>query len=617
MILRNIFLALLLLVAFTAGAQELSRKTEKLIGKSKEAMIGRSWEKAVAYMEEAVENEPDNFLVYLELANLHYSLRDLSKMLPALEKAFELNPVWKPGYHDFYFILGKESFESGAYKKAKGPIEEYIKRGYNKEYIELSKIISQSIVFAQEQQAKYKPEDYDIKRINSDQFFRSVYFPFFTLYPQENMYFTAQRVNDIEEGIYRARMDGENFEKLEEVPVVNTKANEGAAATSADGRVMVFTRCGRGQGFGSCDLYISYLEGDEWSVPENLGEHVNSSAWESQPYLSSDGRILIFSSNKRGGVGKRDLYYSIKGEEGEWLPAKNLGRKVNTIADEISPFLSLSADTLYYSSNGKIGMGGFDFYKIPWDLSAEAENLGLPFNDHTPQISYHKKLDGSIYWAHELATTEKYPPSEILFIEKNEQEELLLAFGKVLDAKSKKPLYAKIQIYDIKADSLLRETYSNSMSGGYKVLIPQKSEYSFYVESEGYLFQSVQLSEIKGPKNEKDFYLSPIAAGATVDLNNIYFEFDSYELSEKSIQEIEKIYQFLKQNNRVSIEIQGYTDNVGAANYNKVLSTQRAKGVYNALIKRGISENRLSYKGLGATPLQNGEFKKVVRIIIL
>jgi tetratricopeptide (TPR) repeat protein len=542
MIKKSLLLLTIVFIGFSVNAQDLKRKTEKLLEKSQNALNSRNWNSAIQYMNEAVSNEPDNFQVHLEKAYLYYSVRDFPKMLPSLKKAYQLNPDWKAKYHEFYFVLGKESFENGNYEFAQGPIDKYLEKGYNEQSLQLSEVISKSIEFALDALADSDLSAYKVQKIESQQIFRSVYFPFFTLYPEDDMYFTAQRLRSLEEGIYRAELDGTKFKRVEEVPTVNSKESEGAAAVSADGRVMVFTGCNRRGGYGSCDLYISYKKNNKWTAPENLGSNINTRNWESQPYLSSDGRLLIFSSNRAGGIGKRDLYYSTKDIDGKWKPAKNLGSTINTFADEISPFLDLSGDTLYFSSNGRIGMGGFDFFKVAWNSQDSPGNIGLPMNSFQDETSFHKKLDGSIYWARELKSDEKYPPSEILFINKEAAlDSLLLVYGTVKDASSNNPLEASIQIFDLETDSLLRETFSDAVTGSYKVLIPNKSDYSFYVESTGYLFRSLKVNDIDGVQHEQDFNLEAIEAGKSISLNNIYFDFDSYELDEKSKREIEKI----------------------------------------------------------------------------
>ena len=603
--------------SLTIFSQDYKWRTERLVEKSKEALFQRDWESAVQYMEDAIAIEPENYHLYLEQATLFYGINDLSKVVSSLEKAFSLEEKWPPKYTDYYFIFGKESFDRGEYQLAKRPIEIYKQKGYKDDYLKMAEVISQSIDFALKELDGNAATKNEIKSIESDKIFRSIYFPFFTLYPSEFLYFTGQRTGSLAEGIYRAKLSGSQFQNVEKVPVINTSDNEGAAAISADGRVMVFTGCNKRDGFGSCDLYISYYEGDEWQDPQNLGSRINSSAWESQPFLSSDGRFLIFSSNRKGGFGKRDLYYS-KRVNGEWTKATNLGDKINTFADEISPFLTLSNNEMYFSSNGRVGMGGFDIYKIKWPFqNGEVSNLGLPINTFNNELSYHQKFSGEKYWSREIQSEAKYPPSKIFFLESKEENDVNLVFGKVYDSKDSSNLKAKIQIYDLKLDSLVQETYSNLMNGEYKVVIPRPSEYSFYVDAPKHLFYSSRL-DINKSKTELNFALKPIEKGVSVELNNIYFEFDSYELSEKSKNEIDKLADFLIKYPEVKIEIGGFTDNIGSDAYNKELSRKRANAVYNKLIqKNGVVKDNIKAVGYGSKKLPSGEYKKTVIFKVL
>jgi len=192
-----------------------------------------------------------------------------------------------------------------------------------------------------------------------------------------------------------------------------------------------------------------------------------------------------------------------------------------------------------------------------------------------------------------------------------------LVFGSVVNAKDSSKLKAKIQIYDLEQDSLVQETYSNLLSGEYKVVIPSPSEYAFYVDALKYLFHSKRL-EINKSKTELNFALKPIEEGATVELNSIYFEFGRYELSEKSNNEINKIADLLSQNPKLKIEIGGYTDQVGSETYNKELSRKRANAVFDKLIQKdGVDEGNIKVVGYGAKKLPTGEFKKTVIFRVL
>ncbi len=164
---------------------------------------------------------------------------------------------------------------------------------------------------------------------------------------------------------------------------INTDANEGAQSISQDGQWLIFTGCNFRDGFGSCDLYISYLTMDGWSAPVNLGNKVNSDGWDSAPTLSPDKRDLYFASKRNDGYGGSDIYVSHYLPNGQWTEAENLGPEVNTAGDESCPFIHADNQTLYFTSNGHLGYGGDDLFMIkkgPRDTWGKAVNLGYPIN---------------------------------------------------------------------------------------------------------------------------------------------------------------------------------------------------------------------------------------------
>ena len=129
---------------------------------------------------------------------------------------------------------------------------------------------------------------------------------------------------------------------------------------------------------------------------ENMGAQINSSAWDSQPSLSADGRILYFVSTRSGGIGKQDIWVSYINEEGIWSKPSNLGNSINTKENEISPFIHSNGKTLYFASNGHLGMGGFDIYSS--DKANEGftspVNFGYPVNNGEDQVSIFITADG-------------------------------------------------------------------------------------------------------------------------------------------------------------------------------------------------------------------------------
>jgi hypothetical protein len=190
----------------------------------------------------------------------------------------------------------------------------------------------------------------------------------------------------------------------------------GTCTISADGRTLVFTSCEGRQNFGSCDLFVSYKVGDEWTEPVNLGNKINSVAWESQPSLSADGRTLYFVSDRRGTYGRRDIWKSLLGEDGYWGGPENMGPNVNTPEDDLSPFIHANSRTLYFSSKGHVGMGGYDLFSTEYQNGQWTfpKNLGYPLNNHDDQVSLFVTADGKKgYYAHEEKDGRRYLSSKL------------------------------------------------------------------------------------------------------------------------------------------------------------------------------------------------------------
>ena len=163
---------------------------------------------------------------------------------------------------------------------------------------------------------------------------------------------------------------------------LNSDYNEGAQTISHDGRIVIFTACGRNNEPTGCDLYMSVRSGDRWGRPRNLGAPVNSVYWESFPSLSIDGYTLYFASNRSGGYGGTDIWYCTL-EEGRWSKPKNMGPGVNTKGDETAPYIHFDDHTLYFASNGHTGMGGSDLYMVKRQADGtwgKPVNLGYPIN---------------------------------------------------------------------------------------------------------------------------------------------------------------------------------------------------------------------------------------------
>lgn len=384
--------------------------------------------------------------------------------------------------------------------------------------------------------------------------------------------------------------------------------NVGAMSITADGKDIYFTGCRWPDGFGRCDLYVSHQKNGNWQNPLNLGAEVNSAGWESQPFVSADGKYLLFSSTRNGGRGGSDIWMSVKLKNNRWSLPINMGDSINTAGNEMSPFLYADNKTLIFSSDGHAGMGKQDLFisrKNMAGIWTKAENLGYPVNTKNSEINFIYSLDGQNAWISSNRENNNYDIYEFPVYDKISPEKILFFRGKVIDAKTKQPLSAIITLTDVITGRKLSERHSISDDGIFLMVMEPRQTYAFNILAKGYLMFSDKFIPEKELSDSsiftKTYQLKPIAHGSRFTLNNLYFEIDSPQLNARSFAELNKLVEFLNQNPSLNLEIRGHTDNTGSADYNFSLSQQRAKAVFDYLISNGISAKRLSYIGYGST----------------
>lgn len=421
---------------------------------------------------------------------------------------------------------------------------------------------------------------------------------------------TTTAMTPEEEDFYISTLDTNgNWTMAERVSEpLNSNDNEGAQCISQDGRFIVFTICGEG-GLGSCDLYWSKKIGDRWSKPRNLGAAVNSRYWDSQPSFSIDGKTLYFTSNRPGGKGGKDIWKTTLNENGRWNKAVNLGNSINTTQDETCPFIHYDDQTLYFASNGHIGMGGFDIFysrKLNDTTWSMPTNIGYPINTSGEEMNLivgasgntaifsSDKLDG--YGGQDLYSFELYEdarPVPTTYMK-----------GIVFDEKTNQRLAADFRIIDLENENEVVSATADPVTGSFLISLPVNKNYALNVSMDGYLFHSENIELLSGTPDEpflKNVGMKQLSVGESVVLKNVFFETNKYDLKDESRVELMKLHSFMQNNPAVSIEISGHTDNVGNDNDNQTLSEYRAQAIYNFLIENGIEANRLSYKGYGET----------------
>lgn len=620
---KRAFLLLLLLLQLSTVVLAQSRRAPSYSVKNKKAIrfyqesenyfVRRQYGQAIQLLQEAIDKAPDFMEAHLRLGTIYRAVGAFDKALHHLEEADKAGKNPDP---QAVFSLGELYWQLGRYEQAREKMQAFLESNpRQKPLMDIASNIVEDAGFALaqlENPLPFTPEPLP-ETVNANDL---QYFPVLTV-DQKNLIFTRRisKAPQHDEDLVVATRDAMgNWLPAESISEnINTENNEGTSTISADGRTLIFTSCKGRQGFGSCDLYISYKTGDEWSTPENLGATVNSRSWESQPALSADGRTLYFVSNRQGGRGGNDIFVSRRNARNEWSSPENLGEPVNTPFDEISPFIHANGQSLYFASNGHTGMGGYDlFVSEQPDMDGswqEPRNLGFPINTHEDQVSLFVTADGREgYYSYEERRSQGGGRSLLYKFDIPEAARVRnrsnYVTGKVYDAVSREPIGATVTLFDIVDNRIVNDVRADSVNGEYFIVLTEGSDYALYVNKRGYLFKSLTFNY--GQNNtlepiEIDVYLEPIHAGVVTTLNNIFFETDEYALQAKSETELDRVVQFLEENPEVEIEIAGHTDDVGNAAYNQQLSQRRAQAVYEYLQEAGIAADRMRAKGYGQT----------------
>jgi len=612
---RLLFFSIVILQSTVGFAQvQLSTKSKKAIEFYTQAdnyRVRGQYEQAIALLNQAIDKDTEFVEAYYRLGIVYMSMHQYSKSIENFEKGLSLTTDLRK-QKVFWYDMGEAYMAVAEYAKAMKVLSAYVNNEtQNKQKIQRATTLFRSAEFAEKN--KDNTSLYKQKTLSDTvNCFVMQYFPVLTA-DQQQLIFTRRESNDPnadEDLVVSQKNDKGQWTKPASISKnINTQLNEGTSTISADGRKLIFTSCVGREGIGSCDLYESKKVGNEWSEPKNLGTNVNSISWESQPSLSADGRTLYFVSDRRNGLGRRDIWYSTLDDNGKWTKAVNAGKTINSVYDEISPFIHVNNRTLYFASNGLPGFGGYDIFFSERDTTGwtSPKNIGAPINNFEDQFSLFITADGKRgYYSHEETLSAGVSTSKI--VEVLIPEEVQVKFrsnyvkGIVRDKVSKEKLTARVELINITKNEAESLVESDSITGEYLMVLTQGAEYALYVSKPGYLFRSLNFNyaEVKDFKPiVLDIELERVQAGSTVVLNNIFFDHDKYDLKEKSASELVKVYKFLTENPKVRVEIRGYTDNLGSVQYNQQLSEKRSISVYNHLISKGIDKKRLLYKGFG------------------
>lgn len=453
--------------------------------------------------------------------------------------------------------------------------------------------------------------------------------------PNENQ---ANEFGVYDQDIYTSTLNARKFEAVFPVSELNTENNDVAGGLSYDGqRLLIFK-----QEDGNTDVFESKLNGLEWEIPtrkmgeklrggntdgnetfasfdppdikvyyitdggysgnkniyfsgvmnrernlwgkgQSAGHEINTKFQEGSVYIHPDGKAMYFSSQGHNTLGGYDIFVSYVDDLGHWGDPVNLGYPINTPYDDLFYSATASGRYAYIASNRAGGMGGLDIYKVTYcgadkPMSTDVQDqliasIAKPVSDNTI--------------------------AEPILVE---EKSLTVFKGKVLDAITKKPIKAAIEIILNETGKVYTSFFSNSATGKFLLSLPAGNNYGISVSADGYLFHSENFDLPKGDgfnNVTKDVELKNIKVGSNIALRNVFFNTGKWEVKDDSFAELARLVLLLNDVPSLKIEISGHTDNIGAESFNELLSQRRADAVVNYLVEKGVNKNRLSAKGYG------------------
>ena len=403
---------------------------------------------------------------------------------------------------------------------------------------------------------------------------------------------TGQSYTDI----FESRMDKKSkWSTPVPVDVINSEFEDGTPTFSSDYKDLYFTRCEAGKReTKGCVIMHSRSTGESWSEPKNIGI-LPDSLVAAHPAVSADGATLYFVSDMAGGYGKKDIWKVTKGQGDSWTKPVNLGPDINTPGDELFPY-SRYDGTLYFSSDGHIGMGGLDIFRAQPqpDGGWVVQNMKAPVNSFADDfgITFENENERGLF-----SSTRKGRVNDDLYAFELPPLKFNVT-GLVKDEKTGAAITSSVvQLIASDGSNLQAETGNG---GDFKFPLKADVDYIFLASKRGYL-NGKEKETTKGQEKSRDFMVTILltAIDKPIELPNILYDFGKWDLRPESMVSLDKLVETLLDNPNVTIELMSHTDSRDTEEYNQDLSQKRAQVVVQYLIDKGIEGERLMPKGYG------------------
>ncbi|PTX64027.1 outer membrane protein OmpA-like peptidoglycan-associated protein [Kordia periserrulae] len=599
---KKLYILLLVLATSNVFAQnDKTKKADKLYNRLEYVKA------AEEYQEIAIE-EADAY-VYEQLANCYYNLFKTEEA----ERWYRQTIAEGNTSADVYFKYAQMLKANGKYQEHNEWMAKFAAKKPNDKraiaFNENPNYIPQILAKV----TKFEVKNSEINTQNSD---------FGALAVGSTVYFTSTRDGGRKYGwndqpyldIYMASYsgDGELSKAVSLSDDINTKYHEGTVSFSPDGKTMYFTResyyDGKfkkdEEGKGTLNLYTATMSGGEWTnvqpVPFNNDEYSVG-----HPAVSADGKTLYFASDMPGGLGQSDLYKVAINDDGTFGEPENLGGDINTEGREFFPYVS-SNNTLYFSSDGHLGIGGLDVFaaKIKDDSYGAVRNLGTPLNSNSDDFSF--TFDEESKKGFVASNREGGKGSDDIY--EVDLINPICDVDYIITVTDKETGAALSGAMVILADTQGNNVGSKTTDADGKVVFKVECDKSSVLEAsiQDYVSQRVEVNSGDDPEQSIDIALEPIEEiiEDVIVLNPIYFEFDKHNITKEAAFELDKAVNAMNKYPNMVIKVESHTDNRGSAVYNQKLSERRAKSTVQYIISQGIDASRLSSEGKGeAAPL--------------
>ena len=625
-----VILACIVLTSFIVKGQEpapcnktFNKKVEKMYDEGIGFYKKGNYNEALKTMKAVISDEPEFTDAYF-VTGLIYFKRYNSNFKEAEKNFLKVISICASYDPYVYYYLGEICYGSDRFDSTINYLSEFVKDvdkiKSDKDYNRAMDLLNYSIRY--EQMIK-KPVPFEPKVVEGISTVENEYLPIISadnqvalytreikLLPDKNTMFSTTKTK--EKFMYSTIKADGTFTEGEEMPdPFNRYDNEGGATLTIDNNTLYYTVCKytKSNTYYNCDIFYSENVNGEWGPIRSVGDKINQiNTWESQPSISNDGKTLYFVSDRPGGYGGYDIYKSTKDEKGEWGYPVNLGPVINSKGNEKSPFIHPDGKTLYFSSDGWPGLGGFDIFYSRMDDNAKwskPKNIGYPINSQDDEVSFFVSTDGTqgFFASNKLKGKGGWDLYSFDLYKEAQPDKVLFIKGTIKAETVAEPIKARIELKNLETKNI-SEIPMDTLTGNYVAVRPFNNDYVMTVKKEGYVYETKYISKIdniyKTPATV-DLEIKPIELNKSYPINDIYFDFNKSDLSNESKAVLDQLIEFLIENKKIRIQIQGHTDNIGSDADNLKLSENRARSVFDYLISKEISKSRITYKGFGKT----------------